>query len=47
MDTFDKSLQKDGEEAGIRVFHINEVIEEGKKHASINLEELTPSPDDI
>mmetsp|Transcript_8547 Transcript_8547/g.14411 ORF Transcript_8547/g.14411 Transcript_8547/m.14411 type:complete len:371 (-) Transcript_8547:647-1759(-) len=47
MDEFDKSIQKDGEEADIKVFHINEVIEEGKKHANINLEELMPSPDDI
>ena len=47
MDVFDKSIQKDGEDAGIRVLHINEVIEEGKKHADINLEDFYPTPDHI
>jgi len=31
MDDFDKSVQKDGEDVGIQVFHISEVVIEGKK----------------
>lgn len=47
MDAFDKSIEKDGQDVGIKVFHINEVLEEGKKHPNIDIEELTPKADDI
>lgn len=47
MDAFDKSIEKDGEDVGIKVFHINEVVEEGKKHTSIDLNLTTPKADDI
>ena len=32
---------------GIRVFHINEVIEHGKKHSKMDLEPFMPKADDI
>lgn len=47
MDIFDKSVQKDGEDVGIKVYHINEVIEEGKKHPEMDLSALMPKADDI
>jgi hypothetical protein len=37
MDDFDKSVEKDGEEVGIKVYHITEVIQEGRKHSSMDL----------
>jgi long-chain acyl-CoA synthetase len=47
MDHYDKSVQKDGEDADIRVFHISEVVIEGKKHANMDLEPFRPKADDV
>lgn len=47
MDDYDYSMQQDGEEAGIKVYHINEVIETGKKHSKMDLSEGLPKADDI
>jgi len=47
MDMFDKSVQKDGEDVGIKVWTINEVVEEGRKHASMDLSEDMPKGEDI
>ena len=47
MDMFDKSVQKDGEEVGIKVWTINEVAEEGRKHMTVDLTEDMPKGDDI
>lgn len=47
MDDYDFSVQKDGEDAGIRIMHINEVIEHGKKNKTIPLEEFYPKANDI
>lgn len=46
MDSFDKSIQMDAKDVGIEVFHINEVIEEGKKHLKFDLEACTPKAED-
>ena len=47
LDQFDKSVQKDGDDVGIRVLHVNEVIEEGRKHPNTDLEAMAPGFDDI
>lgn len=47
MDDYDMSVQLDGEDAGIKVMHINEIIEMGKKHSKVDLSEGLPSSDDI
>jgi long-chain acyl-CoA synthetase len=47
MDVFDKSVQRDGEDAGIKVYHINEVVEEGRKHPNMDLAQFMPTPEDI
>ena len=47
MDDFDKSVQKDGEDVGIQVFHISEVVIEGKKHSNMDLTPFRPSENDV
>lgn len=47
MDDYDISIQQDGKDAGLQIMHINEVIEHGRKHASIDLSEQKPKTDDI
>ena len=47
MDDFDKSVQKDGEDVGIRVMHISEVVIEGKKHSNMDLTPFRPNEDDV
>ena len=47
MDTYDFSIEEDGKEAGIKIMHINEVVEHGRKHGKIDLEQFRPKPDDI
>ena len=47
MDDYDYSVQKDGEDAGIKIMHINEVIEHGKKNKAIALEEFYPKASDV
>lgn len=47
MDAFDKSIQMDAKDVGIQVYHINEVVEEGKKHANFDLAATMPKADDI
>ena len=47
MNDYDFQLQEQGEASGIRVLHINEVIEQGKKHAKMDIEPLMPKADDI
>ena len=47
MDDFDKSVEKDGEDVGIKVMHVNEVIQEGRKHTSMDLTPFAPTEDDI
>jgi len=45
MDQFDKSVEKDGADYGIKIYHINEVIEEGRKHPNLDLTPFMPSFD--
>ena len=47
MDDFDKSVEKDGADVDIKVYHVNEVIQEGRKHASLDLTPYMPTGDDI
>lgn len=47
MDDFDKSIQQDGQAVGINVYHINEVLMEGRKHKSMDISEFMPKTDDI
>ena len=47
MDEYDFSVQEDGKEAGLTVMHINEVIEHGRKHKNIDLDQYKPKTDDI
>ena len=47
MDMFDKSVQKDGEDVDIKVWTIMEVVEEGRKHTSVDLSEDMPRGEDI
>jgi len=47
MDVFDKSTQMDAADVGIKVYHINEVVEEGRKHMKLDLEATKPKADDI
>ena len=47
MENYDISVEEDGKEAGLRIMHINEVVELGRKHSKIDLEQFYPKPDDI
>lgn len=47
MDDYDYSVQQDGKDAGITIMHINEVIEHGRKHKNIDIEQFKPKTDDI
>lgn len=47
MDDFDKSVELDGNDADIKVYHINEVVIEGRKNSNLDLESRRPSENDI
>ena len=47
MDVFDKSVEKDGADVGIKVWTMSEVIAEGQKHAGVDLAATYPKSDDI
>ena len=47
MDDYDFSIQQDGKDAGLTIMHINEVIEHGRKHKNIDLDQFKPKLDDI
>ena len=47
MDDYDYSVQQDGKDAGLTIMHINEVIEHGRKHKNIELNQFKPKTDDI
>ena len=47
MDSYDISIEQDGKEAGIKIMHINELAEHGRKHSKLDIESCKPKPDDI
>lgn len=47
MDDYDISIELDGKEAGIKIMHINEVVEHGKKHTKLDIESCKPKSDDV
>jgi len=47
MESYDISIEDDGKEAGIKIMQINEVIEYGRKHSKLDLDQFKPKPDDV